>query len=345
MKTMFKTILLLGMTIAFFSACEQEEMIETPNDGKVAIVPELAGMYATSPGNWNSTRAADHPNLDKIVNLPEGATLRLIAKKGRSTTIKDYVVRTSGGGSQSLYPCTIDDKGNITEDKTPLYLSPGNYTFSAVSPAHKFTYKYSSYGQMIIDSEMIIDNGESVVATNNHWSQTEATVEEIQDSDRSKVIPLKPLMQLTARMTFTLKGDAASGVSSIAVMQDGIEIDRVRQNPVKLDNVGDSIAAVITENYNRVYIKEVTKQDDGSLRGEICLLPIDNRPTPMFVILNVMVNGVPTQFTFSIVNKVLYAGYSYDYVVNIKIKDNITVANWQETSWSTTVGGGEVVGQ
>lgn len=335
MKTILKTILLLGMAIAFFSACEQEEIIETSKDGKVAIVPELAGMYAASPGNWSSTRATNHPHLDKIVNLPEGATLRLIAQQRSGTTTKDYVVRTSGGGSQSLYPCTIDGNGNITnEDKTPLYLSPGSYTFSAVSPAHKYS-----------NSRMIIDNEESVVATNNHWEQTEATQITIGTDDKSKVIPLNPLMQLTARMTFTLKGDAASGVSSISVMQDGIEIDRVRQSPVTLRNVGDSIAAVITENYNRVYIKEVSTQEDGSLRGEICLLPIDNRPTPMFVILNVMVNGVPTQFTFSIVNKVLYAGYSYDYVVTIKIKDNITVANWQETSWTTTVDGGTVVGR
>lgn len=338
MKTRFKTILLIGMTIAFFSACEQEEMIETPNDGKVAIVPELAGMYATSPGNWSSTRAANHPDLKEIINLPEGATLRLIAKKDYTTTIKDYVVRTSGGGSQSLYPCVVDDNGKITnEDKTPLYLSKGTYTFSAVSPAHKYK---KGIG-------MTVNNGDTVVATNNHWTKTEATKIEITTNDKSKVIPLNPLMPLTARMTFTLKGNKDSGVSSIAVMQDGIEIDRVRQKPVTLNNVGDSIAAIITENYNRVYIKEndITIQEDGSLRGEICLLPIDNRPTPMFVILNVMVNGVPTQFTFSIVNKVLYAGYSYDYVVNIKIKDNITVANWQETSWSTTVGGGEVVGK
>lgn len=336
MKTMFKTILLSGMAIAFFSACEQQEICDTSNDGKVAIIPELAGIYATSPGNWSSTRAAIHPDLKEIINLSEGATLRLIAKKDNTTTIKDYVVRTSGGGSQSLYPCTVDDNGNITnEDKTPLYLPEGDYTFSAVSPAHMYK----------DIAGMTINNGDTVVATNNHWTQTEATKIKITTNDKSKVIPLNPLMPLTARMTFTLKSDEKSGVSSIAVMQDGIEIDRVRQKPVKLDNVGDSIAAVIAENYNRVYIKKITTQEDGSLRGEICLLPIDNRPTPMFVILNVMVNGVPTQFTFSIVNKVLYAGYSYDYVVKIKIKDNITVANWQETSWSTTVDGGEVVGE
>lgn len=328
MKTMYKTISFLLMTIAFLTACEKEERDILPNEGEIAIVPELAGMYVSSPGNWSSTRATAHPGLNKITNLPEGSTLRLIAKKGKETTTKDYVVRTADGGAQSLYPCTLNDDGSIArEDKIPLYLSAGKYTFSAVSPAHKY------------NGKMTIDNGESVVATNNCWTQTKASEITIATNDKSKIIPLNPLMQLTARMTFTLKGDENSGVSALSVMQDGIEIDRIRQNAVTLSNVGDSIAAVIADNYNRIYIKDsdIITQEDGSLKGEICLLPIDNRPTPMTVILNLMVNGVPTQFTFSIVNKVLYGGYSYDYKVTIKIKDNITVANWQETSWSTSV--------
>lgn len=340
MKTMYKTVFFLSLIAAFLTACEKEEVDTIASEENIAIIPELAGMYITTPGNWSSaTRATPHPGLKKITNLPEGSTLRLIAKKEgwpAKTETKDYVVRTTDGGAQSLYPCTVNADGSIAnEDKKPLYLSAGKYTFSAVSPAQKYD---SSKG-------MTIDNGESVVATNNCWTQTSASQIEILPDDKSRIIPLNPLMQLTARMTFTLKGGEGSGVSSLSVMQDGIEIDRIRQEKVTLKNVGDSIAAVITDNYNRIYIKEddIKILDDGSLRGEVCLLPIDNRPTPMTVILNLLVNNVPTQFTFSIVNKVLYAGYSYDYKVTIKIKDNITVANWQETSWSTTVSGGETV--
>lgn len=335
MKPIYKILFLFVATIACLTACEKEEAYES-NDGKIAIVPELSGMYAASPGNWTSTRANNHPGLKTIINLPEGTTLRLIAKKGYdSPTTKDYVVRTPDGGSQSLYPCKIDNNSGkvLSESKEPLYLSAGTYTFSAISPAHKY------------NDGITIDNGESVIANNSHWTQTAPTQIQILANDASKVIPLNPLMQLTSRMTFTIKGDITNGVSSLAVMQDGIEIDRVRENAVKLNNVGDSIKAEIVANYNRIYIKEseIITQDDKSLRGEICLLPIDNRPTPMTVILNLMVNGVPTQFTYSIVNKVLYAGYSYDYTVNVKIKDNISVANWQETSWSTDVSGGQTV--
>lgn len=329
---MHKIIFFFSMLVLTLSSCEKETSDIIP-EGGIAVTPELAGMYAVSPGNWSSnTRAANHPGLSKIINIPEGSTLRLIAQKNNTITTKDYVVRTTDGGAQSLYPCEVDENGTIIkEDKTPLYLTEGTYTFSAVSPAHKYN-----------NNKMTIDNGESVIATNNCWTQTFSSNITITAADKSKIIPLNPLMQLTARMTFTLTGDKASGVSSINVMQDGIEIDRIREGAVTLSNVGDSIPAIITTNYNRIYIKDsdIIRQDDGTLRGEICVLPIDNRPTPMAVILNLMVNGVPTQFTFSIVNKVLYAGYSYDYKVTIKIKDNITVANWQETSWSTSVPGG-----
>lgn len=330
MKTMHKTIFLFAIAIASLTACEQDEIQDVSNNGNIAIIPELSGMYAVSPGNWTSARAIDHSGLKKIINLPEGTTLRLIAK-GSITQTQDYVVHTSDGGSQSLYPCEVDNMTGaiISESKTPLYLAPGKYTFSAISPAHKY------------NSGISISNGESVIANNNHWNQTAPTQITITDNDVSKVIPLNPLMQLTARMTFTLKGDIANGVSSLSVMQDGIEIDRIREGTVKLKDVGDSIKAEIVPNYNRIYIKEqdIIVQEDRSLRAEICLLPIDNRATPMTIIMNLMVNGVPTQFTYSIVNKVLYAGYSYDYTVNVKIKDNISVANWQETSWSTEVSG------
>lgn len=331
MKPIHKILFIFAAMITGLTACEKDEMHES-GKGNIAIMPELPGMYAVSPGNRTNTRAS-HPDLSSIINLPEGSTLRLIAKKEDGNTfIKDYAVRTSDGGSQSLYPCKLDENGKVKEfTKEPLYLDAGSYTFSAISPAHKYN---SGNG-------ITIDNGESVIASNSHWSQTEPITVQISKEDASKVIPLNPLMQLTARMTFTIKGDS---ISSLSVMQDGIEIDRVREKAVHLNNVGDSIEAIITANYNRVRIKEteITVQDK-SLRGEICLLPIDNRPTPMFVILNLMVNGVPTQFTYSIVNKVLYAGYSYNYIVNLKIKDNITVANWQETSWSTDVNGDETV--
>lgn len=333
MKAIYRTIVLLLIAMMTLSACNKEESPEAYNAENVAIIPQLSGVYAVAPAAKAGTRAVDHPDLQTIINLPEGTTLRLIAKKGSQAAImQDYVVRTPDGGSQSLYPCKINNTTGqiISESKDPMYLSEGVYTVNAVSPAHKYS-----------NGQMVINNGESVLANNDHWIQTATTSLTITKADKSKVILLNPLMQLTARMTFDLSGDKETGVSSISVMQDGIEIDRIREGSVTLTNVGDSIPAIMCANYNRIFIKEsdIKKQENGSLRGEICLLPIDNRATPMVVILNLMVNGVPTQFTFSIVNKVLYAGYSYNYKITVRIKDNITVANWQETSWSTTVSG------
>ncbi|WP_291529050.1 BF2992 family fimbrillin-A clan protein [Bacteroides sp. UBA939] len=333
MKSIYKVVFLFILAAVSLTACEQDEAQES-REGKVAIIPQLAGMYVVTPGNGTKTRAANHEHLSTIINLPEGATLRLIAQKNGETspTIQDYVVRTSGGGSQSLYPCTIDDAtGEVdpdSESKDPLYLTSGDYTFRAVSPAHKFNKT---------NSTITIGNGESVVANNSKWTQTEPTSINVA-ATASQVVLLKPMMQLTARMTFTIAEGA--GVSALSVMQDGIEIDGIREGTVELDySTGlDSIAAIIANNNERIYIKEkdIIVQDK-SIRGEVCLLPIDNRPYHMTIILNLLVNGVPTQFTYSIVDKILYAGYSYDYIVTVNVKDHITVANWQETSWSTIV--------
>lgn len=48
-------------------------------------------------------------------------------------------------------------------------------------------------------------------------------------------------------------------------------------------------------------------------------------------------DDVPTQFTYSIVGKQFLPGYSYNYTVTLDIKDGITVANWQESSWTADI--------
>ncbi|MEG1565090.1 MAG: BF2992 family fimbrillin-A clan protein [Bacteroides sp.] len=333
--------LLWVAAVTGLSSCQEGTVIpDGSEEGKqVAVFPQLAGMYdVTAASSGAASRATTNDFLTHIINLQEGSTLRLLAKKKdeAAARTKDYVVRTSGGGSQSLFPCVIDETtGAITsESKEPLFLPPGDYTFSAISPAHKYGSSHS------------IGNAESVIASNNQWTQTQASSITIDNQKSSQIILLNPLMQLTARITFTLRKKPGSGISSLAVMQDGIEVDRVKEEPVTLENVGDSIPAQVCANNKRLFIKEkdvktIRKTFDGKeeecLWGEACLLPIDNRSMPMAVILNLMVNGVPTQFTFSIVNRIFYGGYSYNYVVTVKMSDGITVANWQETSWTTTV--------
>ncbi len=66
--------------------------------------------------------------------------------------------------------------------------------------------------------------------------------------------------------------------------------------------------------------KSFITTSEGILQGETGILPTDCRSTPVVVIMNVLVNDVPTQFTYSIVGKQFLPGYSYNYTVTLDIK-------------------------
>ena len=211
--------------------------------------------------------------------------------------------------------------------KTPLFLDPGTYTFSAISPA-KASYK---------DGTCMIKNGEYVIATNNAWTQTESTTCQI--SGNEGIILLNPLMQVTSRMKFLIKG--TDKISDLSIMQAGVEIDGIQIDPTTGNNytVGDNMPSKLGDKYNRIYVpaKSFVTTSEGILQGETGILPTDCRSTPVVVIMNVLVNDVPTQFTYSIVGKQFLSGYSYNYTVTLDIKDGITVANWQESSWTADI--------
>lgn len=323
-------------TIGLLGSCTSEEESDSPlHEGKVPVTIQLGGQYASMSGkDAPDTRASKHTKLDdvKILNLPEGSTLWLFAtgKNGGSTQTQGYVVKTGDGGVQSLYPCAqFDENGNYNEadvSKTPLFLQPGSYTFSAISPA-KSSYK---------DRNCTIKNGEYVIATNDAWTQTQSTTYTI--SGNEGVILLNPLMQVTSRMKFMIKG--TDKITSLAIMQAGVEIDGIQEDP-NGDNytVGDNMESKLGNKYNRIYVsaKSFATTPEGVLQGETGILPTDCRSTPVVVIMNVLVNDVPTQFSYSIVGKQFMPGYSYNYTVTLDIKDGITVANWQESSWTADI--------
>lgn len=335
-RNYIQQLMLLLLPVGLLTAClSEEEGDYSPNEGKVPVTVQLGGQYAVMSGKDapdSNTRSTNNSALNgvKILNLTEGSTLWLFAKTGRGTQSQGYVVKTGDGGVQSLYPCSkFDENGNYKEEnvsKTPLFLAPGKYTFSAISPA-KAAYQ---------DGKCTIKNGEYVIATNDKWTQTESTTYDI--SGNEGVILLNPLMQVTSRMKFLIKG--TSKISNLSIMQAGVEIDGIQADPTG-DNytVGDNMASKLGDKYNRLYVpaNSFITTPEGVLQGETGILPTDCRSTPVVVIMNVLVNDVPTQFTYSIVGKQFLPGYSYNYTVTLDIKDGITVANWQESSWSADI--------
>jgi hypothetical protein len=145
-------------------------------------------------------------------------------------------------------------------------------------------------------------------------------------------------MQVTSRMKFMIKG--TDKITSLAIMQAGVEIDGIQENPNGVNyTVGANMESKLGNKYNRIYVsaQSFATTPEGVLQGETGILPTDCRSTPVVVIMNVLVNDVPTQFSYSIVGKQFLPGYSYNYTVTLDIKDGITVANWQESSWTADI--------
>lgn len=328
--------MLLFSVVASGSCSNQEE--DLPPDSRIVpVTVQLPGAYSPiSEKDVTSRVATSNSELNNtpILNLKQGSTLWLFAEKDGSTTIQGYIVKASdGGGVQSLYPCgkttNADGTIDINEEDvstTPLYLETNKtYKFRAISPALK----------IYTGNKFKIVNGQYVVATNDTWTQTQATT--ISISGKEGIVVLNPLMQVGARMTFTIK--KSKKISSLSVIQSGIEVDGIGKDPTTADyNVGANMTSDIGDSYNRLFVAASTFVETGDhLKSEIGIRPVDCRSTAVYIIVNLMVNGTPVQYTFAVKDRYFKPGYSYDYTVNIDIKDGITIANWQENSWSTEI--------
>lgn len=328
MKMKYNYLLAVLLGTASLSACSAGEDTTNTSAELVPVTLQLPGIY-----NGISSRASTNDELAGITiyNLSVGSTLWLFSQENGSNTptIQGYLVRNSGGGAQSLYPCgTTTDNDSIRIDTTkvsnvPLYLKQNTtYTFRAISPAlpmssysHTFTFK----------------DGDYAVATNDNWTETESTTMTVTGNEG--IVVLKPMMQIGARMTFTINRGA--NISSVSVIQSGVEVDGLGDNSVSY-SVGDNLVGAVGNPYHRFFVgpAKFTKTSSEGLTADRGIIPVDCRSTSVFIILNLMVNGVPVQYSYAVKDRNFIAGHSYNYNITLSLKDNITVANWQENSWS-----------
>lgn len=328
MKYTYLIAIFLGATSLI--GCSSSEDTPNTSDELVPVTLQLPGIY----NGISSSRASNNGELTDIpiYNLSAGSTLWLFAQEGSNApTVKGYLVRNSGGGAQALYPCETTTSGGKTLIDTlkisnvPLYLNQKTtYTFRAISPALP----------MSSDKTFAIADGQYAVATNDNWTQTEATTMMVNGNEG--IVVLKPMMQIGARMTFTI--NKGTNISSVSVIQSGVEVDGVGEQSVTY-TLGQNLEGPIGNPYHRFFVapSKFTKTTSDGLTADAGILPVDCRSTEVFVILNLMVNGVPVQYTYAVKDRNFKAGHSYDYSITLSLKDNITVANWQENSWTYDV--------
>lgn len=332
-----------GISLAW-TACDNNAAVDkVPGDGLVQIQPVLSGSLVAD-GFATGTRA-NLPTGHKIVPLPEGSTLRIIAEKldettGQVTSYSSaaYVVKevSEGTGVTSLYPCEVDADGNVESiDGTPMFISEGNYKFWAVSPARKLDESNSTS----------VKNGEELLATDERYTETAPTNIDVSanwsdDESRIEVIKLNPLFNQTAQLKFTITSET-KWIHSLELLAAGVEYSGLQEETVN----NWSLTSHLQTDYgmkNGTYRETecVTgKNSDGSHYLEVTtpILPVNAIATPVVVLFNVLINGVPSPFSVMLTEKDFKAGYSYHYKGQVKLQDGVAVIVWQFVEWGTDV--------
>lgn len=355
-----KRIIIIGILTGILTACNTEE--ETPvcvPEGKVQVEFQLPGSYATLSLSTQS-RADNLPDAGEnwhtlptsaVGLLPVGSTLWLSYAKLNeeentygTPNLQGYVVGTGTGGYNTLYPCTTTQNAegkleiNPEEIGAPLYLEGGTYKFKMISPAYPVS----------IDLKMNIDNGMYLYSTDGRYKETYSQPIPIEvNTSGVQYVKLNPIISQVARFTFTIhKG---TGVYTLEPLEAGIEISGLQNTYLhdteynwSSENIADTLVMRMGDKRSWVTLPgvELETEVDGSITGDIGVLPTLTMSTPISVLINMAVNGVPTQY-MTLVNEthLLHArSYNFDWTVNVE-DGQISVVTWQNQSWTTDIEG------
>lgn len=365
MNDILKYLLMTFLAVS----CAQKESSVVSDDGLVEVRILAPQVYGHLPGGPATKAEGDNvigdisDRLDNdrvpVLNLAEGTTLWL-AYERRTTAdgvepkeydapvLKSYVVRSAGGGYRALYACAysevdgklVVDADDASTTATPLYLKHDEtYRFRMISPAMPISQS---------DLSMHVDNGDSFCSSDQRYDQTASVDTKIvATASGVNYISMNPMIQQTARLRFTLKKGA--NVSSIMMMGDGVEISGI-QDPYLHQSDGESYnwssmdpadTLVMQLGDKRAWVTlpgdRFTTNADGNQIGDICILPTDARSNTVTILLNMAVNGVPTQYITTLNGMVFEHAKSYNMTFTVGLQNNIVVVNWQNVAWTDEI--------
>ncbi len=244
----------------------------------------------------------------------------------------------------------MDDDGNvINESATQLFVPYGTYTFRAMSPARAFRDEDGNIIQDISTVDVwrqLVNNGEYLISNDERYTQTTGTPITISPSDEKvRFIELNPLINQTAQLKFTITTEE---YINLEVLSAGVEISGL-QSKYGPDgslwnwspNLEDTLIAYPGMKDEYITIRRgdprISYPNSYTTVIETAILPTDATSTPLFILLNMSVNDIPTQYQMTLNQKIFRAGYSYHYKGNISFKDGISVLTWQTISWDTEI--------
>lgn len=357
-----KRTIIIGILTGMLIACSPEENtpVSVP-DGKVQVEFQLPGTYGISISDAQS-RAVDNLGPNDWHDLPQpaqeellsvGSTLWLsyakLNEEGNTygtPNLQGYVVGTGTGGYNTLYPCTTTQNAegkleiNPEEIGAPLYLEAGTYKFKMISPAYPVS----------TDLKMTIDNGMYLYSTDGRYKETYSQPILIEvNTSGVQYVKLNPIISQVARFTFTIR--KGRGVYTLEPLEAGIEISGL-QNPFNhgeegrlqynwsSENIADTLVMRMGDKRSWVTLpgSEIETDADGTLTGDIGVLPTLTMSTPVAVLINMAVNGVPTQYMTLVNETHLLHAHSYNFRWTVNVEDGqISVVTWQNQSWTTDI--------
>ena len=351
-----KRIISIGILMGMLAACSTEEdaPVSVP-DGKVQVEFQLPGTYGISISDAQS-RAVDNLGPNDWHDLPQaqeellpvGSTLWLsYAKLNHDGTtygtpnLQGYVVGTTTGGYNTLYPCTTQEVNgkleiNAEEIGAPLYLEAGTYKFKMISPAYPVS----------TDLKMTIDNGMYLYSTDGRYEETYSQPIPIEvNTSGVQYIKLNPIISQVARFTFTIR--KGTGVYTLEPLEAGIEISGLQNTYLhdteynwSSENIADTLVMRMGDKRSWVTLpgSELETDAEGTITGDIGVLPTLTMSTPVAVLINMAVNGVPTQYMTLVNETHLLHAHSYNFRWTVNVEDGqISVVTWQNQSWTTDI--------
>ena len=219
---------------------------------------------------------------------------------------------------------------------TPLYLQDGYYQFRAVCPANRIRKS---------DLAMQVNNGMQVYANDERDEQTRSKIVQVRANGSGvQNIVLNPMINQMARIKVTIH--PGENVSTMEMMSQGVEISGL-QNPEMEGsalafnwssmNLADTLKIQRGSKYSRASIHEFTKDASDAFVGELCILPTDASSTVTVLLVNMAVNGVPTQYLLLLNQMKYFHGHSYNLDLEIGLEGKIRVMNWANQSWTGEV--------
>lgn len=339
-------IFIIALSILAVSCTKEGDKEVSAPEGLVEVridIPEYYSDLGTLVKTKVNGKLLD-PYEDLVQQLPVGATIWLSYSKKigedlyEDPVVKPYVLKSSDD-YVGLFPCATDEytdsegvewlRINTEKEDAPLFLEQGcTYKFKGMYPAHDIRK----------DNHIVnLHNGIWACTNDPRYAQTAGKEVTIETSlKKTTYVELDPMINQTARLHFEV--NKGKNVHSIEMMHTGIEISGVQDKDVMtpldwtMEDCIDVIQLESLEDGEHWYKLQQFQMTGNKIIGDAYILPLDVRNSYIFILFNLAVNGIPTQYVATLNGIVLENARSYNFELEADVNGSLTVVNWQNTS-------------